>query len=143
MKSDVFVSLVINYKSNTLLLKDSSKLFGLPRCQVKEWESPSDSALRLLNGLKAKGEIVGLLGVYILFDKDRSANEITFGFKVNLKKDMSLSVGKFYSKSDIDKLIEEEKYLKDPSITSALLRDFLQGKLYSKDLIKIVESPKL
>lgn len=143
MKSDIFVSLVINYKSNIFLLKDSSKLLNLPRCHVQEWESPSDSALRLLDELKVKGEIAGLLGVYILSDEDQSTNEITFGFQIDLKKDMGLNSGRFFSKNDVDKLIEEEKYLKDPSITSALLRDFLQGNLYSMDLIRIVESPKL
>lgn len=146
MQANVAVAVIIQSAKKVLLLQTQDNSYKLPTAKLKGFESPFDTARRILKerGVE-KAEINYLVGIYSLPDIEDGANTLVFAFVANVSKELEVNNEKLkiVAKEELEKLVEEEKRLEDASRDSVILRDYLQGEKYSLEIIKRSEEVKL
>jgi len=145
VKVDIIITVIIEKDAKVLLIPSGGKLFKLPKVSLKTHESPRDTVRRIMKmfGVRGDFKIEGLVGIYSLVGSCDESCTFVFGCIVQAGNKTRFSKGKFFSKEELEKIVEEEKQLEDASINSMILKDYLLGEKYSLDIMKMVEEIKL
>ena len=145
MKVEIIIAVLVERKGKVFFLPLEGKLLKLPKARLESPESPIDTARRLVKktGYKDEAKISHLVGIYSLSDVDEDRNMLVFGFVVSIKGDKEIRSGKWISKKELARIVEEEKQLEDASIDTVILRDYLQRESYPLEILKRVEEVKL
>lgn len=147
MQANIVVSVIVENAGKVLFVQTQSKSHKLPSSKMQSGESPIDTARRVLKELKIhkETEIKYLVGIYSLLDSECEENTLIFAFVAQQQSKIKVKKGELeiISRSDMEKVVEEEKQLEDATVDAVVLRDYLQGEKYPKDIIKHLEEVKL
>ena len=133
--------LIENDKGELLLLKKMrGNLWTLPAGKMEPHEDPMMTAVReVKEEIGCNTDLTHLVGIYTI-DRGDSATSVGFVFKGKIASEKIISDNKeivsfgYFSISELYEIISENKLYK-PEFNKSAIRDWINGKEYSLDVV--------